>query len=97
MSNNQTATGGQHDAELTALLDSLDPGTSKHERAILGIHACIASGINKGPEIIATLSRLGFNALHVGKLLHDHRGSDPARHEWERLASGVYEGHELAE
>lgn len=93
MSNNQTAPSGPHDAELTALLESLEPSVGKHDRAIVMAHACIASGITKGPEIIATLSRLGFNAQHVGKLLHDLAGGDPARHEWERQGDGTYRSH----
>jgi hypothetical protein len=96
MSDNQTAPTGQHDAELTVLLESLDPCVGKHDRAIVGIQACITSGINKGPDIIATLKRLGLNGRHVGMLLHNLAGSDPSRHMWQREADGTYRSHGLA-
>lgn len=59
-------------------------GTNLHDQVIVGIHFCIDEGIDLGSQIIGVLRRKGFNPRHIGKLLHDFSGSNPARHRWQR-------------
>ncbi len=66
---------------------------SKHDRAIALICACIDEGVDTGARIVGALKRLGFNAQHVGKLLHDYTGNDPSRHHWQRDEAGRYSNH----
>lgn len=66
------------------------PNGNKHDRVTALICACIDEGIDTGPRVVGAIKRLGFNAQHVGKLLHDHTGSDPARHHWQRTEAGRY-------
>lgn len=46
---------------LRDLVACLGEDGSKHDHAIVVIHEAIRLGINTGPEIIATLTELGFN------------------------------------
>ena len=59
-------------------------GANLHDQAIVGINFCIDEGIDLGAQIIGALRRKGFNPRHIGKLLHDLSGSNPARHRWQR-------------
>ena len=69
--------------DLRELLDAC-AGTNLHDQAMVGISFCIDEGIDQGPQIIGALRRMGFNPRHIGKLLHDLAGSNPARHRWQR-------------
>lgn len=75
--------------DLQGLLKGCE-GTSKHDQAIVAITFCIDEGITVAQQIIGVLRRMGFNPRHVGKLLHDLSGNDPARHFWHRDAEGHY-------
>lgn len=65
-------------------------GTSLHDQAIVGISFCIDERIDTGPQIIGMLKRKDFKGRHIGKLLHDLSGADPARHRWHRDGAGHY-------
>ena len=78
--------------DLGTLLEGCE-GTSRHDQAIAAISFCIDEGINTGPQIIGMLKRKEFNPRHIGLLLHDLAGSDPARHFWWRDGDGVYRCH----
>lgn len=78
------------DRELKAFLETLGPEINKHDRVIVGIHACIDIGITTGPEIVAALKRQGFDARHVGILLHDLAGGDPNHYRWQKDPHGLY-------
>lgn len=75
--------------DLAGLLEGC-AGTNRHDQAIVAITFCIDEGITTGQQIIGVLRHMGFNARHVGKLLHDLSGNDPARHFWHRDAEGHY-------
>ena len=72
-----------HDLEI--LLWSCGPEASKHDQVKVLISACIDDGIDKGPWIVGTVSSMGFNARHIGKILHDH-----VNHLWSRDSGGQY-------
>lgn len=69
--------------DLRELLDSC-ADANRHDQAIVGINFCIDEGIDLGSQIIGFLRRVGFNPRHIGKLLHDLSGNNPARHRWQR-------------
>lgn len=75
--------------DLDRLLENC-AGTSRHDQAIVGINFCIDEGIDTGPQIIGVLKRKDFKSRHVGKLLFDLTGDDPARHLWFKDAEGRY-------
>lgn len=76
------------------LMELIASGVSnKHDHVIVGIEACIWSGIRTGPKIIQTLSRVGLSSSHIAIILHTEAGSDPARHRWERDNGGYYTTH----
>jgi len=77
-------------AALDQLFAAGDTVTNKHDLATVAIHVCIEAGVNRGKDIINALGEKGFNRKHVGLTLRQLRGSDPARHEWERDEDGVY-------
>ncbi|ARU16570.1 hypothetical protein [Croceicoccus marinus] len=67
--------------------------SNRHDRAIILIKGCLAEGINRGPEIIQTLTDLSFDRRHAGKMLSDECGPNPERHHWEKLTDGSYRSH----
>ena len=80
---------------LTELRDRLvAEGCSKHDQAVILIQACIKSGIDKGPEIAATVSGLGLDKRHVGLTLGNSEGCNAERHHWVRGADGRYRVHD---
>lgn len=44
-------------------------GCDKHEQVQMLVAACIDEGVDTGPEIIATLVKIGFKGSHVGIVL----------------------------
>lgn len=58
---------------------------NKHAQVAALIDACIDAGINTGPWIIGTVSSMGFNTRHVGKILHDNKDE-----RWRRDADRRY-------
>jgi hypothetical protein len=58
------------------------PSVSKHDRAIVLIHACIDQGANTRAQIMAHLTPLGFNKGHIAIVLSAGTGDDPSRHRW---------------
>jgi hypothetical protein len=78
---------------LRTLLYDLEEVKSDHDKAIVMIVACIDQGLNTGPRITGALERLGFNKRHIGIILKQETGNDPARHRWMRSAEGIYELH----
>lgn len=87
---------GQDDSLLESLR-SLDAacgeGTSKHDRAVVLIHACIDSGCNTKEGIFGMLQRMGWNMRHAGIILAKSTGSNPSRHYWQRDEAGIYRSH----
>jgi hypothetical protein len=80
--------------ELRTLDAACTQEASKHSRVIVLISACIVSGIDTGPQIIAALGELGFNRRHAGIVLHSEAGSHRGAHRWQRTADGRYRLHE---
>ena len=72
---------------LQRLLQTIAPGSNRHEQLILMIEACIGEGIDTGLHLVDMLKRLGFNAQHVGMALADH---NPHASRWKRSADGIY-------
>ena len=63
------------------------------DQVVTLIKACIESGVDTGPEIVSTVSGLGFVKRYVGLILNKSAGSNPERHEWVRGADGRYRVH----
>ena len=74
------------------MLDSCGP-CNRNDLAIIMIEALIEAGIDTGRPIVAAARRLGFDPRHVGAILNKSKGSDPARHLWQRGSDGVYSLH----
>lgn len=80
---------------LVTLRDWLfETGCKKPDQVVTLIKACIESGIDKGPEIVSTVSDLGFTKSFVGLMLGKSAGRNPERHEWVRGADGRYRLHD---
>lgn len=81
-------------SELLESLRELDrscgPSASKHERAIVMIHACIDASVHRRSLIVALLQRLGFKRGHIMIVLNSECGNNPSRHRWQRDELGVY-------
>ncbi|WBY16517.1 hypothetical protein PF049_13155 [Erythrobacteraceae bacterium WH01K] len=67
---------------------------NKPDQVVALIKACIESGIDKGPEIVSTVSGLGLDKRYVGLILNKSAGRNPERHEWVRGADGRYRVHD---
>lgn len=80
-------------SRLQALNDGPLSECNTSDRAIMLITACLDDGINRGPEIIDTLVRLGFNQKHAGIMLSKHSGSKQAGNFWEKQDDGTYRLH----
>lgn len=68
-------------------------GCNRNDRAIALIQACIESGIDRGPDIVRTVSRLGMNKASVGAQLGLNTGCNPALHRWFKTDAGRYRLH----
>ena len=68
-------------------------GCNKAEQVITLITVCIENGITAGPEILSTVSGLGFNEKYVGIQLRKNAGRNPERYLWVRTAEGPYQLH----
>lgn len=78
---------------LRALDAAIAPHSNRHDRAIILIKECLAEGIDRGTDIIQTLTDLGFDQRHVGKLISDGCGPKPERHHWQKMPDGRYRSH----
>jgi hypothetical protein len=79
---------------LEALRDGLAAdGCNKADQVITLITVCIEDGITAGPEILSTVSGLGFNEKYVGIQLSTNAGRNPERYLWVRTAEGPYQLH----
>ena len=63
----------------------IQDGCNQHEQVIPLIIACLSEGLSAGPVIVGTISHLGFNPRHVGKLLNENIG-----HLWQRDGLRIY-------
>ncbi|MCA0979300.1 hypothetical protein LCM19_13080 [Qipengyuania flava] len=70
-------------------------GTNKHDQARILIMACIDEGVNNGKRIVGILSKIGFNARHIGATLDRQCGSNPD-HDWWKDNEGNYRLHQNA-
>ena len=70
--------------------------TSKHEQARILIMACIEGGVGSGKRIVGILSKIGFNARHIGATLDRQCGSNPDLHDWWKDDEGNYRLHQSA-
>lgn len=77
-------------ADLHAALQGFPPDANKHDRAILCIGICVENGIDTMSSIVSTLMKLSFNNGHVGAVLKNNTGTNPARHLWSRDSDGRY-------
>ncbi len=79
---------------LEALRDMLAAdGCNKADQVITLIKACIEDGITAGPEILSTVSGLGFNEKYVGIQLSKNAGRNSEQSFWVRTAEGPYQLH----
>jgi hypothetical protein len=79
---------------LKALRDTLAAnGCNKADQVIALITACIEDGITAGPEVLSTVSALGFNERYVGIQLSTNASPNPERSLWVRTAEGPYQLH----
>lgn len=69
----------------TLKADLLQDRCNLHEQVIALIIACLDEGLSAGPEIVGTISHLGFNPRHVGMQLNEGIG-----HMWQRDGERVY-------
>lgn len=76
---------------LRATLDACGP--KKDARAIAGIAACIAEGMNTRARIVGALRELNLDYRHVNIVLNTSTADDPARGLWKRDAEGIYTLH----
>lgn len=93
MSNNAPAPpcgSSERSARLRGLIDACQPGTNRHDQAIVAITACIEEGLNTRAGIIAEMRQLGFDPRHVAITLNGGSGVDPRSHRWRRDAAGQY-------
>jgi hypothetical protein len=72
---------------LQRLLDTIRPGTNRHEQATVMIEACIGEGFDTRPRIIGALRQLGFDPRHIAITL---KGDNPYGGRWLRSAGGIY-------
>ena len=80
---------------LVTLRDYLiENGCNQPAQVVTLIKACIESGIDKGPEIVSTVSDLGFDKSYVGLMLRKSAGRNPKRHHWVRETDGRYRVHD---
>lgn len=80
---------------LVSLRDHLiETGCNQPDQVVTLTRACIESGIDKGPEIVSTVSDLGFDKSFVGLMLKKSAGSNSERHEWARGDDGRYRVHD---
>lgn len=70
--------------------------TSKHDQARILIMACIDGGVGNGSRIVGILSKIGFNARHIGATLDRQCGSNPDLHDWWKDDEGNYRLHQNA-
>lgn len=75
---------------LRALLDACGSAANQHDRAIVGITACIDEGIDTRPRIIGVMQHLGFDRRHIALILNEGTGGDVNRHRWQRKEEGHY-------
>ena len=68
----------------------IETGCNQRDQVVTLIKACIESGIDKGPEIVSTVSGLGFAKSYVGLILNKNAGSHSERYQWVREADGRY-------
>lgn len=80
-------------ADLRALDTACGEGTSKHDRVIVLIHACIDAGCDTKETIKETLGQLGWNIQHAMIILSKLRGDNPDLYRWQRDEAGVYRNH----
>lgn len=55
------------------------------------IAACLAEGVHEGRRIVGIVSHLGYNRDYVGIQLKGRLGNNPARHDWQKDANGLYQ------
>lgn len=72
----------------------IETGCNQPDQVVTLIKACIESGIDEGPEIVSTVSDLGFDKSYVGLMLRKSAGRNPERHPWVRGADGRYRVHD---
>lgn len=72
------------------LLDSCGLETSKHDRAIVLIEACIDQGIDTRARIVGVAKHLGFEHGHIAILLAQNTGRSPDSYRWQRDKDGQY-------
>lgn len=68
-------------------------GPNLHDGVIITIKACILEGVDEGPQIVETLTNVGFNRRHVGLTLASNAGAFAERHHWYRSNNGRYRLH----
>jgi hypothetical protein len=93
-----TAPDPDHDGvlkRLQALDCGFGPETSKPERAMLLIAACIMEGVTCGPHIRAILTNFDLDRQHLQLIMNKGAGNDPARYLWRKdKATGAYSLHD---
>lgn len=60
------------------------------ERALYAIEGCISAGVQKGPDIIKTMVRIGFNRKHAGTMFAFGKGLPPGPYFWLRDSDDMY-------
>jgi hypothetical protein len=73
--------------------DLIARGCNLNDQAIALITACILDGIDRGPDIVRTVTALGLNQASVGAQLGHNTGPNPARHLWFKTEAGSYRLH----
>ena len=92
--NNQDLPGDDADLlESLRTLQGICSTCSKHEQAIVLIHACIDAGCNTKEGIFGMLRLLDWNMRHAGIILSNSTGNNPGLHHWRRDEAGIYLSH----